>query len=349
MQKKMKILFITHSFYPNIGGIEIHSEILATSFYNAGHSVSLLTWSTDETERCFPYTVIRKPNLKKLREVHAWAEVIFENNPCMRLSWPVFFSQKPLIIVLHTWLTRSNGRLGLQDIIKYKWLKRANVVISCSDSIRKRCWPESIVITNPYNDELFKLIYSINKSIDFAFLGRLVSDKGADIAIKAIYKLKYLIKDKGLFDKQLLLTIIGEGPERKYLEDLVAALLLENNVIFTGALRGKELVECLNKHHYLIVPSRWKEPFGMVALEGMACGCIPIVSDGGGLPEAIGNAGLVFARGDVNALVSTLCKVKKDIDLVNKLRDAATTHILNYHQDIITSKYLKVVEEVVAI
>ena len=51
------------------------------------------------------------------------------------------------------------------------------------------------------------------------------------------------------------------------------------------------MVEELNRHEIMVVPSRWNELFGVVALEGMACGCAMLVSDGGGLPDAVGYAG----------------------------------------------------------
>src|SRR5690606_40338743 len=92
------------------------------------------------------------------------------------------------------------------------------------------------------------------------------------------------------------LTIIGDGPEAPVLKALAVKYGLEHKVDFKGSLQGKELVDCLNQHKLILVPSRWEEPFGNVALEGMACGCIPVVSDGGGLAEAVGHAGLTFQR-----------------------------------------------------
>ena len=54
--------------------------------------------------------------------------------------------------------------------------------------------------------------------------------------------------------------------------------------------------------------SRWNEPFGVVALEGIACGCVVVGSSGGGLPEAIGPCGVTFPNGDVRALAEALMK-----------------------------------------
>ena len=92
------------------------------------------------------------------------------------------------------------------------------------------------------------------------------------------------------------LTIIGDGPHRDYLENLALSYNIIPHVNFKGFLKGDVLVEELNRHEIMVVPSRWNEPFGVVALEGMACGCAMLVSDGGGLPDAVGSAGLQFKR-----------------------------------------------------
>ena len=63
----------------------------------------------------------------------------------------------------------------------------------------------------------------------------------------------------------------------------MAALGLERQVEFTGVLQGETLVRTLNAHRIMVVPSRTPEPFGVVALEGIACGCVVVGSEGGGL------------------------------------------------------------------
>ncbi len=342
----MKILFLSHSFFPDIGGIEMHSEILAHSFANAGHEVHLVTWSCGGTEKDFPFAVIRNPGKYRLIQEHKWADVVFENNPCVRLAWPSFFLRRPLVIALHTWISRINGTISWIDKLKIKRLILAKRVIACSHALRLRCWPDSTVIANPYQDNLFKVLPDVNRSKDFVFLGRLVSDKGVDLALRAIHKLIQLKKRDQNSSNDISFTIIGNGPERETLEKLVHELGLEKNITFKGALKGGQLVECLNEHRFLLVPSVWEEPFGMVALEGMACGCLPIVSDGGGLPDAIGKAGLTFERGNVDSLVSTIQQVWNDQELEKKLRTAIPEHLSLHQQELITKRYLTVIEEV---
>jgi len=340
----LKILFITHKFYPFVGGIEVNSEILANAFYNAGEQVHLITWTKESGEKNFPFPVIRNPNLATLFQEHRWAEIVYENNPSLRLSWPAVLFNKVSVIALRTWVNRMDGKIALQDKLKILWLKRASGVIAVSEAVRRRSWSKATVIGNPYRIELFKVLPDIPRTAGFVFLGRLVSDKGADLAIKALKKIISNASEQGYEKALLTLSIVGDGPERHQLEDLVLQLGLKNRVKFTGSLNGEKLVSCLNKHRFILVPSLWEEPFGNVALEGMACGCVPIVSDGGGLPDAVGNAGITFKRGNINSLADAIANIITNPQLEDNLRSAASKHLTEHHPATVSEKYLNVIK-----
>lgn len=335
----MKILLITHFFYPNIGGIEINSELLASEFDKAGEEIRVITWTKEKGDKTFPYLIVRNPSVIELFRHHQWADVILENNPSLRLSWPSIIFKKKHVIALCTWIHRIDGSLSWQDKLKFLWLKRASVVIAVSDEVRKLTWAPAIAIGNPYRNLLFRTLPDTARQFEFVFLGRLVSDKGADIAVNAFSK---LIKAQAEL-KSFFLTIIGDGPDRELLEQTIASLNLVKNVRLVGMLTGEALVNCLNQHRFMLIPSRWKEPFGNVALEGMACGCVPIVADGGGLPAAIGDAGLVFKRGDEDSLASCMIQILNDADLEDKLRGLAKRHLQTYEPTIVANSYLRVI------
>lgn len=342
----MKILFLSHKFYPDIGGIEVNSEILADHFSKAGAEIHLATWSVAsgaETKN-FPFQVIRNPGAFQLIKEHKWADVVFENNPSLRLSWPLIFLRKPHVIAIHTWINRGSGKISFRDKLKLKWLKRADAVIAVSRLLKDGTFSEATVIENSYDDQLFRRIEEVKKNRDFVFLGRLVSDKGADMAIQLIQMLKeWYRKQNG--SEQISLTIIGEGPERKHLEDLVQQLRLNNYVKFTGALSGEALVKCLNKHRYMLVPSRWKEPFGIVALEGIASGCLPIVSDGGGLPEAVGPAGLVFERNNIHSLFEKVVHLMEDPEQEKEIRSHFQEHLMKHTSKVVSDRYMEIIKK----
>lgn len=342
----LKILILSHRFYPEVGGIETNSEILATAFSSFGAEVHLLTWTRYEGENHFPFKVIRDPALNTLFGEHKWADVVFENNPCLRLSWVNMIIKKPLVIAVNTWVNRIKGNKSWQDKLKNLWFRRANHIIAVSDAIRKKEWPKATVIENPYNDTLFKTTAGIENRKPFIFLGRLVSDKGADQAIKAIS----ILAEKKLVDaSQLQLTIAGDGLERKNLIELREKLGLYGAVHFTGVLKGQELVDCLNEHTYILVPSVWEEPYGNVVLEGMACGCVPIASNGGGMPEAVGRAGFTFKRNNINDMVNKIESVFENRN--NKVDDARSNtkaHLEAHAADHVSKKYFELIQSAVS-
>src|SRR2546423_11563028 len=113
----------------------------------------------------------------------------------------------------------------------------------------------------------------IPRNKELVFLGRLVSDKGADLLLMSLAKLKA----QGLTPK---LTVIGTGPEECSLKQQSVRFGIDGQVSFVGAKIETDLAQLLNEHQIMVVPSRWQEPFGIVALEGIACGCIVVGSEG---------------------------------------------------------------------
>jgi glycosyltransferase involved in cell wall biosynthesis len=91
----------------------------------------------------------------------------------------------------------------------------------------------------------------------------------------------------------------------------------------------------------MIVPSVGAEGFGIVALEGLACGCRLLVSDAGGLPEAVGGFGDVFPMGDVNALAALLdrCLIHREVE---PMSDAKRAFLRDHSPGRVARKYLDV-------
>ena len=134
----LKVLILSHRFYPDIGGIETNTEILASGFCNLGADVHLITWTKSADDKKFPFKVIRNPGIRPLLNEHRWADVILENNPSLRLSWPNLFIHKPLVIALNTWVTRLSGEKGIRDKLKQLWFKRAKKNDCCKQRNTKK-------------------------------------------------------------------------------------------------------------------------------------------------------------------------------------------------------------------
>lgn len=336
----MKILLNSHAFSPLLGGIETCSQALAAEFKKNGHEVVIVT-KTASTNRAddLGLKVLRQPRVGSLIRAVRWCDVFFQNNISLQTAWPLLFTRKPWVVCTATWLRNPAGSVGLSNHLKRYTLRLAtNVYIS--KAIATHVGLPGVVIPNPYDREIFKIFPGIQRNRSLAFLGRLVSDKGCDLLLESVAALR----DAGQI---IPLTIIGTGPEQAALERQVHDLRIDQQVYFAGALRGEALARELNRHEIMVVPSRWEEPFGIVALEGIACGCVVIGSNGGGLPDAIGSCGLLFENGNVADLTVKLAAVLQGVDLQTACRLAASQHLQRHQASYVAQEYLEIFSKVV--
>ena len=129
------------------------------------------------------------------------------------------------------------------------------------------------------------------------------------------------------------------------LQQMARDLGVADQVTFLGILTGEKLVETLNRHRIMVVPSRLAEPFGVVALEGIACGCLLVGSKLGGLGDAIGSCGLTFSNGDSDELAGCLERLLVDPALGVELRKGAAAHLEAHSGRRIAEAYIKVFKE----
>ncbi len=126
--------------------------------------------------------------------------------------------------------------------------------------------------------------YTGRKIVSFA--GKLAHFKGVDVLLEAVKRYETA-------DPASVTLIIGDGDERSTLRRQAESLSLKT-VRFLGSVSQQELCRLYSIADVNIVPSR-REPFGLVAIEAMACGTPVIASDQGGLPD--------FVNDSVGALV----------------------------------------------
>jgi glycosyltransferase involved in cell wall biosynthesis len=111
-----------------------------------------------------------------------------------------------------------------------------------------------------------------------------------------------------------LVLVGGKGWLFAEIFRLVESLNLQERVIFTGYAPADELPLWYNAADVLVFPSLY-EGFGMPIVEAMACGTPVIAADTASLPEAVGEAGLLFGAEAVEELVDRLTAVLHDPDL----------------------------------
>ena len=334
----MKILLGSHCFAPSVGGIESVSRILAGQWQRLGHEVVVVTTTPAAVRVVLPYRVIRHPTAIQLSKLLRWADVYFQNNISLRAAWPLAFSRRPWIVTTQTWLGGAGGATRWSKRIKLLSLKRArNIYIS--RAVAAHVGLPGDIIPNPYDADIFRVQADLPRDLDLVFVGRLVSDKGVDLLLRALAQLA----QQGLRPNA---TLIGGGAEEGELRRLATELRLADRVVFAGPRQGADLARLIARHRIMVVPSRWAEPFGLVALEGIACGCVVAGSAEGGLPEAIGPCGLTFPNGSSDALARVLAGLlSHQCPQISRFLDAAPDHLSRHSPGTIARSYLRLFEQ----
>jgi glycosyltransferase involved in cell wall biosynthesis len=175
------------------------------------------------------------------------------------------------------------------------------------------------------------------------YVGRLVPEKGVDTLIEAVR----------LLAEPVELRIVGDGPYRQILENLARERGLAERVRFDPPMPPAQVAGAMCQLDALVLPSRttqvWKEQFGRVLVEAMACK-VPIVgSDSGAIPEVIGDAGLIFPEGDAPALAECLRQLMESPDLRHEMAERGYERVMrSYTQVQIAQKTAEYYREISA-
>jgi glycogen(starch) synthase len=337
----MRILLYSPAFLPSIGGLEIGQALLADDLTRLGQEVTVATQTAGSGPDDFSFRVLRRPGPTALLHAVRSCDVFFQANVSLRGLWPLLLVRRPWAVSHHSWYCRTNGHIAWQDRLKRYLLRFAAVSISVSQAMAANLATPSQVIPNAYRDDLFKLLPEVARTSDLVFLGRLVSDKGADLLVAALGRLA----EQGLRPR---LTVVGDGPELPELWSQATRLGVAEQLDVTGMLTGQSLVRLLNRHRILVVPSRYDEPFGIVALEGIACGCVIVGSSGGGLPQAMGPCGVTFRNGSLEELTAVLSQLLLQPERQAALRAGAAEHLASHGSERIARRYLAALQEALA-
>ena len=183
------------------------------------------------------------------------------------------------------------------------------------------------------------------------YVGRFVAEKGIETLIKAIAHLSQSI-DPVICNSTLVL--LGSGPHRPALEALIRDMKLQQRVRFASPLPSEGVARMMAELDVLVLPSRttpvWKEQFGRVLTEAMACRVPVIGSDSGAIPEVIGDAGLTFAEGDAAALASQLARLAESTALRADLAEKGYQRVMqNYTQEHIAQQTAQFIRRLVAV
>jgi glycogen synthase len=337
----MRILMHTR-FHPNFGGIETVALLLAQEWQKAGHEVTVVTDVAHDPARPddFPFPVHHRPGAMEWLRLMRGTDVFVHMNISLWAFWPLLLVRRPFVAVNHAYYhSNDEGDVFWREKLKRRLMRFADANIAVSQAVERELGRQDAVIANPVDLSLFQNDPGTARERELAFLGRLVVHKGCNILLHALHKLG----ERGLRPR---LTIIGKGPERENFEKLSNDLGLGAQVTFAGSLPSDEVRRALNRHQIMVVPSTWEESFGVVALEGEACGCVVVASHAGGLPEAVGPAGMTFKRGDADDLADKLQWLLEDRERLKPFLAANPAHLALHRPDVVAARYLEIFRRV---
>jgi len=169
-------------------------------------------------------------------------------------------------------------------------------------------------------------------------VGRLHPQKGFDLLLQALARLQAV-------EPEARLIIVGEGPQRTFLEQEIQRLGLAERVALVGFQD--------NPYRYMahatlfVLPSRY-EGFGIVLAEALTLG-VPVVATDcpGGVAEVLagGQAGVLVPVGDETALAGALQRLMEDEALQNRLRRAGPAQAQKYAARTVAQDYTKLLEQ----
>jgi glycogen(starch) synthase len=331
----MKILIYTPYFYPRIGGVESIARGLADKFTQKGNEVTVVTNTTNNDTDIFPFKVIRNGGMNAYLKAFKACDIYMQMNVSLRGIYPFLFFRKPFSIYHQNTYYRNDGSITMNGRLKYFVSAFADYNVCCSEYVASYIRSNKKVIGNPYDEKIFHSdIAWASRKNDIIFLGRLVSDKGCNTLIETLNLLH-------LKNMKLKLSIVGDGPEKDNLLALTAKYQLNDFIKFYGSQSGEDLNALLNQHKVMVVPSLWKEPFGIVALEGLAAGCKMVVSKDGGLKEAISKFGITFPNGNVKDMADAIERSLFSIETSGE--GEISNHLKQFNLDSVSNKYLSLI------
>ena len=226
-----------------------------------------------------------------------------------------------LACLRHRCVTPQSWPLHLAQLRLWRrWRGVFDAVVTLSGAARAQLESAGVgpveVIPNGVDDRPARPPLAGPPTVGFA--GRLSPEKGVDVLLRAVARLRARRPDARL-------VVAGDGPERGALAALSRDLGLDGHVEWWGHLPRDEMERLFDGVWVQASPHLWAEPFGNVVTEAMVRGTAVVASAAGGPAEILdqGETGVLVPPGDVGALAGALGDLLEDPPRVDRMGAAA--------------------------
>ena len=237
--------------------------------------------------------------------------------------------------------------LMLQMKLWRRWRHSFDLIVANSEAVRQRLTADGIesveVMWNGVSVRPPRPALAWPPTV--AFAGQMARTKGVDVLLSAFVRVVREIPEARLL-------LAGDGPEREALARLILQLGLSSSTSALGHLPHSELERHFAPAWVQAVPSRWAEPFGLVAAEAMMRGTAVVASNSGGLAEIVrdGRTGFLVPPGDSDRLAEALLRLLRDRELAEKMGRAGREVALSqFSEDCCVEGFLLSYERLLAL
>jgi glycogen synthase len=327
----MKILLTNRLYHPVLGGTVVLTDSIASVLFELGHEIRITTKTKNLSVDKYKFPVARTTSFLRICKQILWSEAVIMIEPSVFYATAVWLMRKPRMGLIQTWFLAHPGDLNLLRRLQ-KIFTHAFSRYSAPSKVVADNWGSNYeIIPNGYDPEIF-FNRQINKEYDFVFLGRFNLEKGPDLFVSA---LEFLHLKKIRF-KALL---IGDGETMALCKKIASGSDgLSEMITFKGEIRNRsEIAHLMNQCKVLVIPNRWDEPFGMVALEGLACGCRPVITRSGALEEVCGGYAVTVDKDNSKLLADAM---SNEMKLAPYDSNTVEKYLEKFHWKSLVKRYL---------
>lgn len=261
-------------------------------------------------------------------------------------------SHKPIVATCHNWVG-GTAALGIYNHLDRLALKRFNGLAAVSDSVAQRLIDSGVsprkikTIANGIDVEPFAraqplpaLAFDGHKVV--GMVARLDLQKGFEYLLCAVRELCVAFRE-------LKVVIVGEGPDRKAIEDMIQQYGLQRNVVLAG--QQSDMPGVYAAIDIFVLPSL-NEGLPMTILEAMAASKPVIATRVGAIPSLIkdGDTGLLVDPRDSDGLRNAIARLLTNVDICGRIGAAGHEWVSqNYTSEVMALKYRQMYEEVLGL